>query len=249
MALPRRLPYSGKFSREKTFADRWERSISRRKLSRNVRTGCITGVTCLEFRGENFRGWLKNHEIRESFLPRKFPAIRYITVGPPGSSICQTNIITMVELCKRLGVPLADEKLVDACTCLTFLGIEIDTRLGMLRLPAEKLSRFKFTVAQWVEKKTCTKRELLSLIGQLQHASAVVRPGRPFMRQIIDLSKSVSKLTHHIRTNCRARSDIMWWHIFLETWNGVSLLSMAGRREPDASFASDASGSWGCGAY
>ena len=35
------------------------------------------GVTCLEFRGENFRRRLKNREIRESFLPRKFPAIRY----------------------------------------------------------------------------------------------------------------------------------------------------------------------------
>ena len=32
------------------------------------------GVACLEFRGENFRGWLKNREIRENFLPRKFPA-------------------------------------------------------------------------------------------------------------------------------------------------------------------------------
>ena len=35
------------------------------------------GVACLEFRGENFRGWVKNREIRENFLPRKFPAIRY----------------------------------------------------------------------------------------------------------------------------------------------------------------------------
>ena len=35
------------------------------------------GVACLEFHGENFRGSLKNREIRESFLPRKFPAIRY----------------------------------------------------------------------------------------------------------------------------------------------------------------------------
>ena len=35
-------------------------------------------VACLEFRGENFRGWRKNHEIRESFLPRKFPTIRYL---------------------------------------------------------------------------------------------------------------------------------------------------------------------------
>ena len=43
---------------------------------RGMLTGCIMGVACLEFRGENFRGWLKNHEIHESFLPRKFRAIR-----------------------------------------------------------------------------------------------------------------------------------------------------------------------------
>ena len=67
------IPYIGKFSREKTFAD-W--SISRRKFSRNVKTGRIVGVASLEFRGENFRGWRENREIRESFLPRKFPAIR-----------------------------------------------------------------------------------------------------------------------------------------------------------------------------
>ena len=49
-----------------------------RKLLRNVKTGRIMDVACLEFRGENFRGWLKNREIRASFLPQEFPAIRYI---------------------------------------------------------------------------------------------------------------------------------------------------------------------------
>ena len=34
-----------------------------------LKTGRIMGVACLEFRGENFRGWRKNREIRESFLP------------------------------------------------------------------------------------------------------------------------------------------------------------------------------------
>ena len=43
----------------------------------NTKIGRIVGVACLEFRGENFRGWLKNREIHESFLPRRFPAIRY----------------------------------------------------------------------------------------------------------------------------------------------------------------------------
>ena len=58
----------------------------------------------------------------------------FITVGPPGSEHCRRNISTMVELCKRLGVPLAEDKLVDACICLVFLGIEIDTIAGVLRL-------------------------------------------------------------------------------------------------------------------
>ena len=49
------------------------RKLSRRKFSRNAKIGRIMGVACLEFRGENFRGWLKNREIRESFLLRKFP--------------------------------------------------------------------------------------------------------------------------------------------------------------------------------
>ena len=49
------------------------------------------GVACLEFRGENFCGWLKNREIRESFLPRKFPDIRYLAFqcrkGQPNVSL------------------------------------------------------------------------------------------------------------------------------------------------------------------
>ena len=31
------------------------------------------GVVCLEFHGENFRGCLKNREIRESFSLENFP--------------------------------------------------------------------------------------------------------------------------------------------------------------------------------
>ena len=71
------LLYSRKLLRAKIFTNWWEGSILWRKLSRNVKTGRIMGVACLEFRGENFHGWLKNHKICESFLPRKFPAIRY----------------------------------------------------------------------------------------------------------------------------------------------------------------------------
>ena len=51
------------------------------------------GVACLEFRGENFRGWLKNREIRERFLPRKFPAIRYYYA----LSSCIQHVVTLSQ--------------------------------------------------------------------------------------------------------------------------------------------------------
>ena len=46
------------------------------------------GVACLEFRGENFRGWLKNREIHEKFLPRKFPAKHSNVLNPSECGKC-----------------------------------------------------------------------------------------------------------------------------------------------------------------
>ena len=40
------------------------------------------------------------------------------------------------------------------------------------------------------------KRELLSLLGLLNHAATVVRPGRVFMRNLIEASTTVKDLDH-----------------------------------------------------
>ena len=95
--------------------------------------------------------------------------------GAPGVALevaCST--------CAALGVPIAPEKLEGPTTCVTFLGIELDSSHLVARLPADKLARVQHLVAEWGDKKVCTKRELLSLIGILQHAATVVRFGRFF---------------------------------------------------------------------
>ena len=86
-------------------------------------------------------------------------------------------------------MPVAMNKLEAPTTSLTFLGIEIDTVKGQLSFPADKLGRLKDMLASWVARRSCTKRELLSLIGYLHHAAAVVKPGQVFLRRLIDLSK------------------------------------------------------------
>ena len=59
-----------------------------------------------------------------------------------------------------------------------------------------------------------------------------------------------AKRTHRtmIRINSEARSNIRWWHLFVSSWNGVSMLQDQLRKHPNHELWSDASGSWGAGA-
>ena len=57
---------------------------------------------------------------------------------------------------------------------------------GQLRLPADKLARLSSALIDWGEKRSCTRKELESLIGHLNHACKVVRSGRSFLRRMID---------------------------------------------------------------
>ena len=115
-----------------------------------------------------------------------------------------------------------------------------------MRLPADKLIRLQQTIRYWASKRSCTKRELLSLIGQLQHAATVVKPGRTFLRRMIDLAACFSRLDHHIRLNAQFRSDLQWWSLFLPDWNRSGFFQP---KTPTVEVVSDASGSWGCGVF
>ena len=155
----------------------------------------------------------------------------------------------LVSTCHALGVPLEPSKLEGPATCLSFLGIEFDTMAFQLRLPTDKLVRLKAELNTAISRKCMKKHNLQSLTGLLQHATKVIRPGRPFLRRLHAL-QSVGSFPHHqIRLNIAARADIIWWHTFVDTWNGLSLLWSASICSPDTIVVSDASGSWGCGAY
>jgi len=118
-----------------------------------------------------------------------------------------------------------------------------------LHLPADKLCRLQEATAAWRGRKCCTKQELLSLIGSLQHAATVIRPGRSFVRRMIDLSCPRKHIEAPIRLNREFRSDLEWWFHLAAVWNGVSILAPLKAENPDLEITSDASGTWGCGAF
>ena len=103
----------------------------------------------------------------------------FITAGAAGSDKCLQSCQIITSMCELLGVPLASEKCEGPQTCLEYLGFALDTTKGEIRLPEEKL--LETLLQSWEGKKSCTMDELDLLIGQLQHATNVIKPGRSFV--------------------------------------------------------------------
>ena len=176
----------------------------------------------------------------------------FLLLDPVSTTDCHDALATTLRACAEMGLPVAPEKTVGPCTRLTFLGIKIDMEALQLRLPQDKCDRLRSSLNSWMgsgptprPRRSGSKRELLSLIGLLNHAARVVQPGRAFIRNLINASTTVSSLEHRVHLNSAAKQDLAWWHFFLQSWNGVNVLPQL---SPSHTLASDASGSWGCGA-
>jgi len=172
----------------------------------------------------------------------------FLLIGMPGSEECADSLGILWRTFKRLGLPIAINKLEGPWTCLSFLGFEIDSLSMEIRLPYSKVTELQELLDQWLGRRSCTRKELESLVGKLAHACKVVRPGKTFFRRMFELLSGARQPHHHLHLNVAFRSDLMWWVLFLKTWNGVSLLQEFGLSQAAHHVWTDASGGFGCGA-
>ena len=169
----------------------------------------------------------------------------FLIFGPPGTGAAgQAKEIAMTTF-GRLGAPIAPHKTEGPSTSLTFLGIQINTVTFQLSLPYSKILRLQQLLGIWTSKRSCTRKELESLLGHLAHAATVIRPGRIFLRHLFSLLSVASKPSFFVRLNSVARADLLWWHCLIDHWNGLSFFPPA---SPSSHVYSDASGTFGCGA-
>ena len=154
---------------------------------------------------------------------------------------CHKDMDIFLDTCKKTGVPIAHDKTVGPSQVVTYLGIEIDARKQVIRVPGEKLKELVELLHSWTSRRECTKRELCSLVGSLSTAAKVVKPGRLFYRFLIDLSTTVKSYDHHIYLNASARADIDWWRRFVRTWNGVEFFTRVFTNSQKLQLSSDAS--------
>ena len=165
----------------------------------------------------------------------------FIMLGAPSSRECAENVVTMHRTCEEVGMPVEPEKDEGPATENTFLRLKLDTEKMEIRLPQEKLKRLKRVITGWGGRKAGKKRDLLSLIGLLTQASRAVRPGRAYVRRLINLSTMTNQMDHYVRINREARADMEWWHRFLGVWNGTAMMFTTPKTDPDITLTSDAS--------
>ena len=188
------------------------------------------------------------------------------TPAPPCSSLSPTHNNTLTDHRKPTGspqpIPLKKNTLYHTklhtmhlptlrpsehtCSHLTCL-------LGYTHATSTQSPTFRLPVAcplasQYDQGKEARKKELQSLVGLLHDASVIVCPGHTFLRRLINLI-DLRPANSFLHLNLAARSDILWWRSFIESWNGLSMMQPSRIQNPDIVLTSDASGSWGCGAY
>ena len=88
-------------------------------------------------------------------------------VDPPAPDpVCSSNLQTMLHACSNPGFTTNPSKTMGPCTCLELLGIVIDSVAQEARISESHLQEIIDLLLNWHSCKSCTKRQLQSLIGE-----------------------------------------------------------------------------------
>ena len=134
---------------------------------------------------------------------------------------CNLAMQTLMTLLRRLGFAINYKKLISPTQCLTFLGVELDSRSSTMRLPEEKLQDFKSSLSVLYQRKKATKKELQKLAGKLNWATQCIYGGVFHLRRIHDVIARLRNPWHRARVTGPMKQDMHWWLCFLEAFNGT----------------------------
>ena len=146
----------------------------------------------------------------------------FLFLAPTRSEV-EMNLRNFQELCAMIGVPLSAEKTSALATVMEFMEITLDANKMEARLPDDKTVKKRQILIEFKVKKSCTLRELLSLLGLLNFACSVILlvilPGRAFLRRLTNLTIGVAELHHYVKLNEEARLDIAVLLEFITNFN------------------------------
>ena len=123
---------------------------------------------------------------------------------------CNELVNIFLNICKRLSVPISDEKTEWACSSMVFLGLLLDRDLYKISIPQEKVDKAKKWLNLLIDKKKATVQELQSLAGLLNFLNRAIYLGHAFTRRMYSKftgSMDTLKKYHHLHLDREFKDD------------------------------------------
>jgi hypothetical protein len=115
----------------------------------------------------------------------------FIFAGEALANDCEILMNTFLKISEELGVPIAENKAVHQTTVLTFLGLEIDTVLMVVRILSCKLLKLKSYIEDILIRRKIKNRLLESAVGLQSLCARAIQSVMAFSRRFYDLLSSV----------------------------------------------------------
>ena len=98
----------------------------------------------------------------------------YFLVSCQDQQVANQDLNKLCEAFQELGIPLSEEKIIGPLNKIVYLGIEINSETLSISVPEDKYQEIISILPMWLNKRSCTKQQLLSLIGKLSFVCKVI---------------------------------------------------------------------------
>ena len=159
---------------------------------------------------------------------QRFDVVNYIDdfVGFGTPDVARHAYDCLYNILGTLDLTVSQKKLFNPGTRVPCLGVIIDMVDTSISIPEEKLQQIKQTVAEWGVKKTCTRHQLQSLLGQLLYIHKCVKLARLFVNRMLQLLR-INYANSTIVLTGDLFCDLNWFSRFLTRYNGRSFIVMS----------------------
>lgn len=145
-----------------------------------------------------------------------------VLVISPRNSDPNRQFANVIHLIRKVGLPVAWDKVISPTRCIRFLGIIIDLDEREIRIPTDKIDNFLTFIKDVVNRKFIVRRTLQKILGHINHISKGVPPARLFINRLLQCLREATNDT--IKVDARLVRDLNWFIKFLAEFNGRSLI-------------------------
>jgi hypothetical protein len=119
----------------------------------------------------------------------------------------------------EFGLALALEKVEGPLQRIEFLGIIIDSQKETLEISEARKFELLGLLKAFSRRRKASRRTLMSLLGKLAFASAVLPCSRPFLRRVIDVTRG-RRAGGQAQLGPGFKQEVQYWRAHISVWNG-----------------------------